>query len=99
MALSTKAKYPAQSVYTQRSDHGSMRKDVYDGLKAIIELSKSGHISEETASDLIKVLYAGYVGAAISQKVEDYFDNGFTRSPLSEIEKGIPNRERKCSGI
>ena len=89
MVLSRKTKNPVQSAYPRKSDYDSMRKDVYDGLKAIIELSKSGHISEEVASDLIKVLYAGYIGASISQQVEDYFDNDFTHSLLIEIEKGI----------
>ena len=72
-----------------------MRKDVQAGLKAIIELSKSGHISEEIASDLIKVLYSGYIGAVFSRQVADYFDNDFTHSLLSEIEKGIPSGGRE----
>ena len=95
VVLSRKSKNSAQSVYPRQRDQDSIRKDVYDGLKAIIELSESGHISEETASDLIKVLYAGYIGAAISRQVEDYFDNDFTRSLLSEIEKGIPSVGRE----
>ena len=94
MVLSRKTKNPIQSAYPRQSDHDTMRKDVHDGLKAIIELSKSGHISEETASDLIKVLYAGYIGATISQQVEDYLDNDFTHSLLSEIEKGISSGSR-----
>ena len=89
MVLSRKSENPIQSTYPQQTDYDSMRKDVYDSLQAIVELSKSGHISEEMASDLIKVLYAGYIGATISQQVEDYFDNDFTYSLLSEIERGI----------
>ena len=72
MVLSRKAKNPIQSAYPRQSDYDSMQKDVYDGLNAILELSESGHISEETASDLIKVLYAGYIGATINQQFEDY---------------------------
>ena len=89
MVLSRKPKNSAQSAYARQDDYDSMRKDVQAGLNAILELSESGHISEETASDLIKVLYAGYIGATISQQVEDYLDNHFTYSLLSEIEKEL----------
>ena len=89
MVLSRKPQNSVRSAYARQDDYDSMRKDVQAGLKAIIELSKSGHISEETASDLIKVLYAGYIGATISRQFEDYFDNDFTRSLLSEIEKEL----------
>ena len=95
MVLSRKADSHTKAAHTRQSDYSSMSNDVDDGIRAIMELSESGHISKETASDLIKVLYSAYIEALVSQQIEDYFDRDLTHSLLREIEEEISNGGRR----
>ena len=80
MVLSRKPKNPIHSTYPRQSDYDSMRKDVRQGIGAIIEAWRDGEISEEVAYELIRMLYSGYLGAVFSQQVTDYLDRAIEHS-------------------
>ena len=93
MVLSRKPKNPIQSTYPRQSDYDSMRKDVRQGISAIIEAWRDGEISEEVAYELIRTLYSAYIGAVFSQQVTNYMDRAITHSlslgPREEGSNGI----------
>ena len=63
-------------------------KEIGDGISAIVESMKSGALSEETGSELIRILIVAYLEATISDQVAGYLDQGISDILLHQLEEG-----------
>lgn len=66
----------------------SPSKEIGEGISAIVESMKSGALSEETGSELIRILLAAYLEAAISNQVAGYLDQGVSDILLHQLGEG-----------
>ncbi len=106
MVLSRKVKNPARAVHPRQDNfqyghffgqpaYAPPSKELDDGIRAIVESMKSGALSEDKGSELIRILLAAYLEALISRRVADYLERGVVDTLIRQIESGDSGGRRE----
>lgn len=53
----------------------SLHGDLNTGVSAVVRAMSDGVLTEEQATDFIKILVSAYVGAVVTQQVESYLED------------------------